>query len=64
MSSFTRTERSNGAFAVFVLKVYAMFSSQVDANLLDPNVIMLELRTFADYALGVDELKLLFFGSP
>ena len=57
MSSFTRKERSNTAFAVFLLNVCAIFSSQVDANLLDPNLIMRELRSFADDALGVDELQ-------
>ena len=57
MSSFTRTERSNTAFAVFVLTVCAIFASQVDANLLDPSLIMRELRTFANDALGVDEIQ-------
>ena len=57
MSSFTRTDRSNTAFAVFVLTVCAIFESQVDANLLDPSLIMRELRTFANDALGVDEIR-------
>ena len=57
MYYFTRTDCSSTGFAVFVLTVCAIFSSQVDANLLDPRLIMQELRTFADHALGVDDLQ-------
>ena len=66
--SLARKVQTQLAFAVFLLKVCAIFSSQVDANLLDPSLIMRELRTFADAALGVDELQvrytLVLFGSP
>lgn len=57
MSTFTRTDCSNTAFPVFVLTVCAIFSSHVDANLLDPSQIMRELQTFANDALGVDKLQ-------
>ena len=57
MSSFTRTECSNTALAAFVLTVCAIFPSQVDADLLNPSLIMRELRTFVNDALGVDELQ-------
>lgn len=40
-----------------VLLLCIIFSSQADANLLDPTVIARELQMFASDALGVDEMQ-------
>ena len=56
MAEFKHTFLST--FATFLLAVYFMFSSQVDAGLLvDPTLIGQELQSFAKDALGVDEMQ-------
>lgn len=40
-----------------VLLLCIIFSSQADANLLDPTLIARELQIFARDALGVDEMQ-------
>ena len=55
-----KNQPENAIFAVHLLSFCIMFTSQADANLLDPTLIARELQTFASDALGVDEMQVGF----
>ena len=58
MADFKQSNASVSTFATFLLVIYFMCSSQVDADLLvDPTLIGQELQSFANDALGVDEMQ-------
>lgn len=58
MADFKQSNTSVSTFATFLLVIYFIFSSQVDADLLvDPTLIGQELQSFAKDALGVDEMQ-------
>jgi len=48
---------ANAISAVLFLSFCIIFTSQADANILDPTLIGRELQTFARDALGVDEMQ-------
>ncbi len=47
----------NKTFAMLLLSVCVIVFSQVDASLVNPSRIGMELQTFARDALGVDEMQ-------
>ena len=51
-----KNQHANAFSAVLLLSI---FSSQVDANLLNPTLLGRELQAFASDVLGVDEMKVL-----
>lgn len=51
----------NAISAVLFLSFCIIFTSEANANLLDPTLMGRELQTFARDALGVDEMQV---GSP
>lgn len=58
MADSKQNNTSVSTFATFLLVVYFMSSSQVDADLLvDPTLIGQELQSIATNALGVDEMQ-------
>ena len=58
MADSKRNNASVSTFVAFLLVVYSMFSSQVDADLLvNPTLIKQELQSIATDALGVDEMQ-------
>ena len=58
MADSKRSGPSMSTFVAFLLVVYFMFSSQVDADLLvNPTLIKQELQSIATDALGVDKMQ-------
>lgn len=58
MADFKQSNTSVSTLGTFLLVIYFMCSSQVDADLLvDPTLIGQELQSFAKDALGVDEMQ-------
>ena len=58
MADSKRNNASVSTFVAFLLVVYSMFSSKVDADLLvNPTLIKQELQSIATDALGVDEMQ-------
>ena len=60
MADFKQSNNSVSTFATFLLVIYFIFSSHVDAEvdlLVDPTLIGQELQSFAKDALGVDEMQ-------
>lgn len=58
MADSKQNNTSVSTFTTFLLVVYFMSSSQVDADLLvDPTLIGQELQSIATNALGVDEMQ-------
>lgn len=53
----SKTQPANAISAVFLLSFYIIFTSQADANLLNPTLLGRELQKFASDALGVDEMQ-------
>ena len=58
MADSKQTNASVSTFVAFLLVVYFMFSTQVDADLLvNPTLIKQELQSIATDALGVDKMQ-------
>ena len=58
MADLKKNNTSVSTFSAFLLVMYFMLSSQVDADLLvDPKLIGHELQYIATHALGVDEMQ-------
>lgn len=54
-----KNQHANAFSAVLLLSFCIIFSSQVDANLLNPTLLGRELQAFASDVLGVDEMQVL-----
>ena len=52
-----KNQPANAFSAVLLLSSCIIFSSQVNANLLNPTLLGKELQAFASDALGVDEMQ-------